>query len=267
MTAENDWLTLREKVDRCARSEQLACEFAKLVQKGGAILDLGCGTGANYRYLQPILPVDMSWHCFDCDATVLAKAGKMITDPSVRLERLDLAHDFPTVPIEFKNDPGGPAITMSAFLDLTSLEWMKRFVAHFRRSIVYVAMTPSASIQWIPRLEADDAINQVLIRHQRKDHGFGPALGLTASQKLAGLLQNAGHRVTTVPTNWQLDHQRFAMLSTMITGIARRVRLSNAKIDIDAWQRVREQQLEDHQLTLTVPHLDLLAVPSNSVAE
>ena len=45
------WLALREPYDHAARSAALADRFAAAVGKAPHLLDLGCGTGSNLRYL------------------------------------------------------------------------------------------------------------------------------------------------------------------------------------------------------------------------
>ena len=48
-----DWLALREPYDHAARSAALADRFAAAVGATPHLIDLGCGTGANLRYLAP----------------------------------------------------------------------------------------------------------------------------------------------------------------------------------------------------------------------
>ncbi len=97
-----DWLALREPADRRARSprlmEGLLRRLAVLTQPPGAesspsprtlrILDLGCGTGANLRYLAPRLGlapgagpwVRQDWICVDRDRKLLADLIRRTAD-------------------------------------------------------------------------------------------------------------------------------------------------------------------------------------------
>jgi SAM-dependent methyltransferase len=81
-----DWLGLREPVDARARSAPLTQRLAAWLsgsshRSGGpsaplTVLDLGCGTGANLRYLAPRLaehlPGHQRWACLDRDRDLLA---------------------------------------------------------------------------------------------------------------------------------------------------------------------------------------------------
>jgi tRNA G46 methylase TrmB len=46
-----DWLAARETVDARSRSKELAKAFASVVGRDAIVVDLGCGTGSNIRYL------------------------------------------------------------------------------------------------------------------------------------------------------------------------------------------------------------------------
>lgn len=97
-----DWLALREPADRRARSTRLVgsllARLAAFTHAPGAgsspspqtlrILDLGCGTGANLRYLAPRLGlapgagpwVRQDWVCVDRDRRLLADLIRRTTD-------------------------------------------------------------------------------------------------------------------------------------------------------------------------------------------
>jgi SAM-dependent methyltransferase len=69
-----DWLALREPYDRAARSGTLAGRFAGALGPAPRVIDLGCGTGANLRYLAPKLAPPQHWLCLDRDRDLLARA-------------------------------------------------------------------------------------------------------------------------------------------------------------------------------------------------
>jgi len=91
-----DWLALREPADSRARSaalvRQLADRFVESPNAPGTtrlrVLDLGCGTGANLRYLAPRLApslggrrwVTQDWTCVDRNLGLLADLPRRTAD-------------------------------------------------------------------------------------------------------------------------------------------------------------------------------------------
>src|SRR5438874_8082377 len=61
------WLALREAADHAARSDRLARAAAGAIRGRTPvrIVDLGCGTGSNLRYLAPRLPPPQRWLLVD----------------------------------------------------------------------------------------------------------------------------------------------------------------------------------------------------------
>src|SRR5262245_5909011 len=112
-----DWLALREPFDAASRSAALTEAVAAALPRRRPIrvLDLGCGTGANARYLAPRLPAGQEWLLVDKDPSVLPQAG-------FETRQLDLgARDAPEI---FE---GRDLVTASALLDLVSpsyLTWL-----------------------------------------------------------------------------------------------------------------------------------------------
>ena len=103
--------------------------------------------------------------------------------------------------------------------------------------------------------------------HQRRDKGFGPALGPTAGAHAAGCLAETHYTVVQAESDWVIDaahgapHAR-AMLAAMIAGIAEAA-IAQQPDAIDmarAWQ-ARRMALIGHT-RLRVGHVDLMAVPA-----
>ncbi len=49
--------------------------FASMLDADTRIIDLACGTGSNFRYLNPKLGARQRWLCIDYDPEVLARAA------------------------------------------------------------------------------------------------------------------------------------------------------------------------------------------------
>lgn len=256
-----DWLAAREPLDARCRSAELAIRFVEALAPETVVVDLGCGTGANLRYLLRHLPAGQRWLAIDQDPRLLAIAASSLPNARGRCEPLDLATSLVSVP----SGPGF-AVSASAFLDLTSPEWLAEFAVQLRETPVLIAMTTAGLPEFAPAEEEDAAIGRVLGQHQQSNHGFGAAAGMEASSCLAARLRDQGCRVTLAATDWQLATDQAAddaaMVERMVRGIARRVRAMSAAIPIDAWEARRLAQRLRGQLRLTVPHLDLLSLPA-----
>lgn len=255
---EIDWLSLRESQDRIARSGELAEIFVSAVQPNDLIVDIACGTGANQRYLQPLLGRSQRWLGIDQDDDAL-KAMRDSGSPS-GTRRLDLAaslQDIPTCP--------GVAMTASAFLDLTSSQWIAEFAAHVFHSPLLIAMTASGLPKWEPSHRDDSQISECLRRHKISDHGFGPSLATEASDHLARELSRRQCDVTIRPSDWDLGSESGDVIRVLIDGVARRVQSMTNSIDPTSWAECRHQQNRKGGLRVVVPHTDLLSIPPRSI--
>jgi hypothetical protein len=116
-----EWLTLREDADSRARSSQLARTAARMSQPPIVVHDLGSGTGSMMRWLAPMLPGPQTWVLHDWNSALLDHAAERALDSTghdaeVRTSVKDVAH------LREGDLTGGSLVTMSALLDVLSLE-------------------------------------------------------------------------------------------------------------------------------------------------
>lgn len=252
-----EWLAARELADSRSRSTMLAKAFADAVRPDDLIVDLGSGTGTNIRYLERYLSSKQKWLAIDNDSVLLEQASVRLPRDRVTFATRNLASDLQSVP----SGPG-VAITASAFLDITSKEWLVQLAHHCCDSPLLIAMSAASQPIWHPIDEFDEPIRLQLDTHQRADHGFGPSLGIDAVQFLAQQLRDQGCHVTLRPGNWTLDSSDDALISLMINGVMRRVQVGPNALDAHGWQQRRQDQLQSGELRLVLKHMDLLSLPS-----
>lgn len=249
-----EWLELREPCDHAARSMPLADAFAEALGPAPRLIDLGCGTGNNLRYLAPRLPAGQRWLLVDHDPELLQKGRAALerTQIDVRFRALNLARELPDL-----GDCTG--ITASALLDLASAAWLERLARWCRGRPVLMALTFDGRLAWQPAADEDECVRQRFLAHQRTDKGFGPALGADAAGHFAGRLEAQGQRVTMARSDWRLDPVDTPLLAATLDGIIAAV----AEMDAgpEAWTSLRRRQLAARELHLNVGHVDLLAVP------
>lgn len=292
-----DWLQLREPFDRAARAAAAAAldlpgwTAAWRPSDGPLeVVDLGCGSGANLRELAPRLGGAQRWCLVDHDPALLAAlpaalaawagaAGhrfepqphgwRLASAPDaarpftveLSARRVDLARDLAAVPFA-----AGGLVTGSALLDLVSADWLQALVARSRaaRSALLFALNVDGRHVWDPADADDAALHAAFARHQRRDKGFGAALGAAAIAAASDLLEAAGYRVRCAASDWVIDGASdagAAMRRAMVAGIAAAALEQDAALaaTIAGWRARRLAQATT--LRLRVGHQDLIAAP------
>ena len=111
-----EWLALREPVDAASRNVELTARLLEWREQLDtlAALDLASGTGANFRFLAPLLGGEQHWRLVDHDPALLAQGNSGSSNAFWQVERqcLNLVDweslDFQSVQL----------VTASALIDL-----------------------------------------------------------------------------------------------------------------------------------------------------
>jgi hypothetical protein len=273
------WLALREPYDHAARSAALADRFAAAVGDASHLLDLGCGTGSNLRYLAPRVAGPTRWRCIDHNRALLDAAGIALRNwanaqgwPSrAGPESLAVARPGGAIQVGFvledltcARPPGGDrvdGVSAAALLDLTSAAWLDAFATRCRGTPLLLALSFDGRLQFEPATEEDGEICRRFIAHQRTDKGFGPALGPAAAAHLAERLAAAGCAVSLEAADWRLGLADGALLQATLAGIVDAAREVAPDLRLERWATLRGRQLALGDLRLMVGHVDLLALP------
>ena len=298
-----DWLALREPADRRARSavlvERLVAWLSGPSHLAGdgspplRVLDLGCGTGANLRYLAPILAIDQCWTCLDLDPDLLrvltrrtaAWATDLAMHPmaaaggglriqgfgatwEVRTQAFDLARGIGALPI----DPG-TLVVASALLDLVSEDWLTDLLRTCAgaRAPLLLTLTYDGRVTLDPPLPLDRAVIGMVNAHQGRDKGFGKALGPSASARLVQLGDTLGFSVGLARSDWRLGSDETDLQVALTHGWtaaaleqAAATRGPNdlaLTTSIHEWQQVRYAEIVAKGSRLRVGHQDALLLP------
>jgi hypothetical protein len=268
-----DWLALREPADQRARNPGIVHILARSFADAEAVsvCDLGCGTGSSLRALAPILPLRQRWQLIDSDGALLAAARTVLAawadeaDEDLRLRAGDREINVSLVEADLNDglDSLLPAdvqlVTSSALIDLVSEAWLDDLVAAARRrgSLLLMALAYAGIERWQPAHAVDAAMLDAFNAHQRRDKGFGPALGRTAAEVLSRKLKQAGYEVVLAPSPWQLTAGRdAALMSLLVEGIAAAVAETGevASARIAAWLAARRKAA-----WAEIAHIDLFA--------
>lgn len=268
------WLQQREPFDTAARDAaarrlHLAARLRALAPPPGTpwrVIDLGCGTGANLRWLAPRLGGAQEWLVLDHDAALLREWPPGLAGPgfdaAIVRQRTDLASNLEALPWHAAH-----LVTASALLDLVSADWLYRLVrlAVAARAALLFTLSVDGRHEWAPRDPVDDAVGRLFAAHQRRDKGFGPALGAQAAPVLRRALQASGYRVFSASSDWWIDSQSgppaSALQHALVDGIATAAceHEPASTATLEAWRQRRHALAASGQLR--VGHVDVLAMP------
>ena len=258
-----DWLALREPYDHAARDDRLASRLDGWLDAGSGsrIMDLGCGTGSNLRYLGPRLPQTLAWRLVDHDdglLTALARSDGF----DVRRQETVL-HDL--TDLEGLPFDGSDAVVASALMDLVSEAWFAELAARCSEAgaALLFVLNYSGRMDWLPELPDDRWIETQFNAHQRGTKQFGPAMGPDALEIMSGVLRSLDYEVSAARTPWILGPRDREIQAELIRGIAGAcLELAPREAHRTTnWSNRRAQLVADGRSGLSVGHGDLLALP------
>src|SRR5262244_956999 len=258
------WLALRETYDQRASSVSILDAVRAVFGGQGELADveIGCGTGAKLRALGPQLPTRQYWRVVDNNLSLLAQAAGLGRPPDVTVEAraIDLVRD-----LELALDGSVDLIATSALLDLVSAEWLERLAveAAARRLPVYAALTYQGRATLDPAEPFDLEIIAAVNRHQRRDKGFGPALGPEAGLFAVRSFERIRYAVVTGASDWVFaPRDREIQLEVLAGWAAAAADLGELpSAAIAAWLARRRKLVADAGAGMRVSHVDFFATP------
>jgi hypothetical protein len=293
-----DWLTLREPFDHAARETvaagldltgRLARWRTRSPGEALTVIDLACGHGANLRALAPSLGGAQHWRLIDHDRALLAAvpdalaqwarrqeyrfmregaAGEEQTvdivgpdfHAKVACQHVDLARDLASLDLGEM-----PLVTACALLDLVSAPWLQALIhkARAARAALLFGLTVDGRTAWNPADPDDTLVRGLFSEHQRRDKGFGPALGSQAAAIAVQQLACAGYETLQTQTDWVIDGALAPQMQlAMVEGMAAAALEQNpaAQGAVRSWKARRGACIGNSRLR--VGHVDIVATPA-----
>lgn len=255
-----DWLTLREPVDHRSRPTTIINPLNAHLSGSDPIqvLDLGAGTGSNYRYLTPRLTARQTWWLVDHDAALLAKA----TGPT---PVNTVVGDLQTLitPASGALLAESDLITASALLDLVSARWLSAIIQRItqeRRAALF-ALSYNGIIKSSLNHPTEPVLAAAVNAHQRGNKGLGAALGPDAGAYCAEQFRASGYQVWQIDSPWQLGPTEADLQQTLIDGWLQAACAAKPEQTPAFLQWQRDYLAQIDQQSLYVGHHDILALP------
>ena len=267
-----EWLNLREVSDHRSRDKELlktAVDWLdNLKAKDKVIVDLGSGTGSTIRGLQryTTLTPSIQWRLVDNDPGLLAEAiHRHSEEYSIENFLVDLSK---TQKLPLKSVS---LITASALLDLVSGDFIRDLCQLIKEKNedrplgFYSALNYDGCIKWTPFHPLDAAIAMNFNTDQRRDKGFGPALGPDATDFLKTQFDSTKFQCLSAKSPWLLGSADYLLAESLINGISDVAIQTNGltNSDIQDWKTYRIKNVRTG--TCYLGHTDILVLP-NSLA-
>lgn len=250
------WLAVREPADAAARSASLVSFVGRGPQRTALRgLDLGGGTGANIRYLSPKLAGPQLWTIVDHDAALLEAAPAHATRRHLDLNAaVDDGQLF----------EGCSLVTASALLDLVSERWLAKLVERCRAAgaDVLFALTYDGRLVCSPEEPEDEEVRRLVNAHQKRDKGFGPALGPDATERAMELLSAAGYETKQEQSDWNLTAGTETVQRELVSGWADAASdiAPERKTALAGWRSRRLAHIDQGRSRIVVGHVDVAGI-------
>ena len=282
------WLDLRENADVRARSIGVVGSIRAQLKQFEKInvLDLGSGTAAMFRYLAPKLNSRQTWKLIDMSQDLLQQCAPRFVawadsqnltlreDENyweflgkeehyvVSGERKNLAAGFD----DFASWNEVHLVTASALLDLVSFRWIEE-LAQFcgqTHAIFYANLTYDGKVLWLPTHPTDAECLRLFNEDQRRDKGFGLALGPYSSSVIVRALTSLGFSVNTSPSPWVLGPNDHILQGEMLAQWIKVLEQTDQRLPatFQDWMSFRSRAIREGRSHLMVGHQDICAVPS-----
>jgi SAM-dependent methyltransferase len=166
------------------------------------------------------------------------------------------------VPAPASAYPDADAVLCSALLDLVSAAWLGQLFDSLHVPFL-ASLTVDGRDAWQPRHPNDALVRSAFRRDQRREKGFGPALGLAASSATLKALAVRDFATASAPTDWHVPRAALRMQRALIDGAADAARDASPAHSraITDWQAARLRQAMRGRLAITIGHRDILALP------
>lgn len=255
----NNWLKLRETVDKKSRN----LKIIKLINKKFnnnepiSIIDLGTGAGSNFNYLKTKLKFYQNWVFTDISSNSMNyfKRNIKLSNKIIKtkFQIFDVIKDLNK--IKFKSFD---IVTGSAFLDILPQRWFYKFHKfNINTEIVLFALNYNGDFKFFPEHKYDKNIVNLFNKDQKTDKGIGnKAIGPDCSDLIKNVFKKT-HRTYLMNSKW--DVVKNYQFQKYFLYFCNQVILKN-KVDYSSWLQFRYNCINEKNSRLILQNTDFLAI-------
>ena len=255
----NNWLKLRETVDKKSRN----LKIIKLINKKFnnnepiSIIDLGTGAGSNFNYLKPKLKFYQNWVFTDISSNSMDyfKRNIKLSNKIIKtkFQIFDVIKDLNK--IKFKSFD---IVTGSAFLDILPRRWFYKFHKfNINTEIVLFALNYNGDFKFFPKHKYDKKIVNFFNKDQKTDKGIGnKAIGPDCSKLINNVFKKT-HNTYLMNSKW--DVVKNYQFQKYFLYFCSKVIKKN-RVDYSSWLKFRYNCIKQRNSKLILQNTDFLAI-------
>lgn len=275
--AHFDWLSLRYPLDATARNRHLEVQALSQLSAGEAlrVLDLGAGAGANIGYYRRLLPSATQWWLVERDAALLKQlprfiegmgeeGGNIIPKAIHPLRGNFLDPDCPVYSHSFD------LVLANAVFDLLSVNQFQRLLQLFRRAwgkhspLFLFTLNLDQGLRFNPTDKENEYWCRRYEEHMHRPQNFGRAMAAHCGQWMERLFLENGFKVESGSSAWEISPQQtevlLAKLDFFEKAMTELMGTDTRQWNLfQQWLDQKRQQARQQELSLLVPHRDVLA--------
>ena len=258
---ENSWLYQREKIDNLSKNLTLVDKINSELKglDNISILDLGTGTGSNFRFLsKKIMHKNQSWTLMDISSSSLKEAKKNITLNN-KIKKVSLKHNDIIKNIKKTNFNKFDLVTGSAFLDIMPDNWFKDFhKLNHNTKIIYFSINYDGYFKFYPRHTLDNNMLKLFNKDQKsKKDGKVEAVGPDCGKIIMSHFSKT-HKTFLLNSNWlDKSNKNFQL---MFLNFCKNVINKNKEITLHEWLEFKKAKIIKKKSKLLVHNKDFLAI-------
>lgn len=282
------WLAHRFACDAEARNHEIEHKFLAFFEQHQTalkVVDVGSGTGANFKYYFSRIPHQQEWILIEqngdlieaCRAGLQTFANEKGYNCQVQAKLLTITDSGKTATVwvmqgsvdhleQLTDLPRTDVVTANAVFDLLSYEQFDTLVGKLaRHDVCLLATLNYYETSFLPFSEKDHRFMRWYHMHMKRPQPFGIAMGPDCSKEMLDLLTQHHMMIEQEGSQWHLKKSHTTMHHYLLHFIEHALAELNLspeeKQDFSAWLDYRKKLCRARELEIIIDHSDIFAYP------